>query len=156
MPNYPKGFLSFFSCVLDNLLYVSFIIFCPMYLWIVSSPAVFFFFLPSRYEYCFFYMSFRRSETGKSLVSIIQLSSWTCSVQFSCSVMSDSLQPHRLQQARPPCPGVYPNSCPSSWWYHPIISSSVVPFSSHLNLSQHQGLFQWVSSLHQVAKVLEF
>ena len=56
------------------------------------------------------------------------------SVQFSHSVVSDSLRPHELQHARPPCPsptpGVYPNSCPSSWWCHPAISSSVVPFSS--------------------------
>ena len=56
------------------------------------------------------------------------------SVQFSCSVMSDSLRPHESQHARPPCPsptsGVHPNSCPSSRWCHPAISSSVVPFSS--------------------------
>ena len=56
------------------------------------------------------------------------------SVQFSRSVVSDSLWPHELQHARPPCPsptpGVYPNSCPLSWWCHPAISSSVVPFSS--------------------------
>ena len=56
------------------------------------------------------------------------------SVQFSRSVMSNSLQPHELQHARPPCPsptpGVYPNPCPSSRWCHPAISSSVVPFSS--------------------------
>ena len=56
------------------------------------------------------------------------------SVQFSCSVMSDSLQPHESQHARPPCPspapGVYSNSCLSSHWCHPAISSSVVPFSS--------------------------
>ena len=55
------------------------------------------------------------------------------SVQFSRSVLSNSLWPHGLQHARPPCPlptpGVYPNSCPLSWWCHPIISSSVVPFS---------------------------
>ena len=46
--------------------------------------------------------------------------------------MSDSLQPHELQHARPPCPSprVYSNSRPSSWWCHPVISSSVVPFSS--------------------------
>ena len=83
-------------------------------------------------------------------------------VQFSSvhSVMSDSLGPHESQHARPPCPsqtpGVYSNSCPSSWWCHPAISSSVVPFSSCPNPSQHQGLFQWVNSLHEVAKVLEF
>ena len=56
------------------------------------------------------------------------------SVQFSHSVVSDSLWPHGLQRARPPCPsptpGVYSNSCPSSQWCHPTISSSVVPFSS--------------------------
>ena len=56
------------------------------------------------------------------------------SVQFSHSVVSDSLQPHELQHARPPCPsptpGVHPNSCPSSRWCHPAISSSVIPFSS--------------------------
>ena len=57
------------------------------------------------------------------------------SVQFSCSVVSDSLRPHESQHARPPCPsptpGVHPNPCPSSQWCHPIISSSVIPFSSH-------------------------
>ena len=56
------------------------------------------------------------------------------SVQFSCSVVSDSLRPHELQHARPPCPspvpGVYSNSCPSSQWCHPAISSSLIPFSS--------------------------
>ena len=56
------------------------------------------------------------------------------SVQFSRSVMSDSLQPHESQNARPSCPsptpGVYPNSCPSSQWCHPAISSPVIPFSS--------------------------
>ena len=62
--------------------------------------------------------------------------SWTSfsSVQFSCSVVSDSLRPHELEHTRPPCPsptpGVYLNSCPSSRWCHPAISSSVVPFSS--------------------------
>ena len=57
------------------------------------------------------------------------------SVQFSHSVMSDSLWPHELQHARPPCPSptprVHPNSCPSSQWCHPAISFSVVPFSSY-------------------------
>ena len=56
------------------------------------------------------------------------------SVQFSRSVVSDSLWPHESRHARPPCPsptpGVYSNSCPSRCWYHPAISSSVVPFSS--------------------------
>ena len=55
-------------------------------------------------------------------------------IQFSLSVMSISLQPHELQHCRPPCPsptpGVHPNSCASSQWCHPAISSSVIPFSS--------------------------
>ena len=58
------------------------------------------------------------------------------SVQFSHSVVSDSLRPHEPQHVRPPClsptPGVHPNSCPLSWRCYPIISSSVVPFSSCL------------------------
>ena len=66
------------------------------------------------------------------------------SVQFSRSVMSDSLWPHGLQHTRLPCllptSGACSNSWPSSWWYHPTISSSVVPFSSVFNLSRHQGL----------------
>ena len=60
--------------------------------------------------------------------------------------MSDSLQPKELQQARPPCPsptpGVYPNSCPLSEWCHPTISSSVVPFTSHLQSCPASGSFQ--------------
>ena len=86
---------------------------------------------------------------------------WICnvqsiSVQVSHSVVSLPL--HGLQLTRLPCPSPTPgacsNSCPSSQWCHPTISSSVVP--SALNLSQHQGPFQWVSSSHQLAKVLEF
>ena len=54
--------------------------------------------------------------------------------QFSRSVVSDSLWPHELQHAKPPCPsltpGVHPDSCPTSQWCHPAISSSVIPFSS--------------------------
>ena len=84
-----------------------------------------------------------------------------CSVsQFSCSVTSDSLRPHWRQHARPPCPsptpGVHPNSCPLSWWCHPTMSSSVVPFSSCLQSFPASGSFKWVSSSHQVAKGLEF
>ena len=82
------------------------------------------------------------------------------SVQFSGSVVSDSLWPHELQHARPPCPsptpGVHSNSCPLSRWCHPAISSCVVPFSPAPNPFQHQSLFQWVNSSHEVAKVLEF
>ena len=82
------------------------------------------------------------------------------SVQFSGSVVSDSLRAHELQHARPSCPSptprVYPNSYPLNQWCHPTISSSVVPFSSCPQFSQHQGLFKWINSLHQVAKALEF
>ena len=67
------------------------------------------------------------------------------SVQFSRSVVSDSLQPHEVQHARPPCPsptpGVHPDSCASSQWCHPAISSSVVPFSSYLQSLPASGTF---------------
>ena len=69
-----------------------------------------------------------------------------CSVQFSRSVVSNSLRPHELQHTRPPCPsptpGVYPNSCPSSWWCHLTTSSSVVPFSSCHQSFPTSGSFQ--------------
>ena len=68
------------------------------------------------------------------------------SVQFSCSVVSDSLQPHEPQHARPPCPsptpGVHPNPCSLSRWCHPTISSSVVPFSSCPQSFPASGSFQ--------------
>ena len=73
------------------------------------------------------------SKTSDSLKYFI---AWGCFriSQFSCSVMSDSLQPHEPQHARPPSPSptprVHPNPCPLSWWCHRTISSSVVPFSS--------------------------
>ena len=71
--------------------------------------------------------------------------------QLSCSVVSDSLPPHESQHARPPCPsptpGVYPNSCPSSRWCHPAISSSVFPFSSCLQSLPALGSFP-VSQLY--------
>ena len=68
------------------------------------------------------------------------------SVQFSCSVMSDSLRPHGPQHARPPCPSptprAYTNSCPLSQWCHQTTSSSVAPFSSHLQSFPASGSFQ--------------
>ena len=68
------------------------------------------------------------------------------SVQFSCSVVSDSLRPHEPQHTRHPCPsptpGVHPNPCPLSWWYHPTISSSVIPFSSCSQSFPASGSFQ--------------
>ena len=73
--------------------------------------------------------------------------------------MSDSLWPHGLHYARLLCPPLTPwvcsNSCPLSQWCYLTISSSVTPSPFADNLSQHQGLFQWVGSSHQVAKVLE-
>ena len=67
------------------------------------------------------------------------------SVQFSHSVMSNSLQPYGLQHVRLPCPsptpGVYSNSCPLSWWCHPPISSSVILISSHLQSFPASGSF---------------
>ena len=84
-------------------------------------------------------------------------SAWTCtiifnSVQFSRSVVSYSLQPHELQHAGPPClsptPRIYPNSCPSSQWCHPAISSSVVPFSSCPQIPPSIRVFSNESTLH--------
>ena len=67
------------------------------------------------------------------------------SVQFTCSVVSDSLRPHGLQHARLPCPSPTPeawsNSCPLSWWCYPTISSSVIPFSSCLHSFPASGSF---------------
>ena len=78
------------------------------------------------------------------------------SVKFSCSVMSDSFWPHGWQHARPPCqsptPRVYSNSCPSSRWCHPAISSSFVPFPSLLHSFPTSGTFpmsQFFVSGHQ-------
>ena len=82
------------------------------------------------------------------------------SVRFSHSVVSDSLRPHESQHTRPPCPSptsrVHPDSRPSSQWCHPAISSSVIPFSSCPQSLPASESFQWVNSLHEVAKVLEF
>ena len=79
------------------------------------------------------------------------------STQFSHSVVSDFLWPHESQHARPPCPsptpGVYPNPCPLSWWCHPTISSSAIPFSSYPQSFPASGSSR---SLHEVDKVLAF
>ena len=77
---------------------------------------------------------------------LIPEESWWLSVQFSHSVVSDSLWPQGLQQARPPCPppppGVYPDSCPFSQWCHPAISSCVGLLSSCLQSLPASGSFQ--------------
>ena len=78
-----------------------------------------------------------------------------CAV-LSRSVVSNSLRPHGLQNARPPYPSLSPrvcsNSCPLNQWCHPTISSSVAPSPPALNIHQHQAPFQWLSSSHQVAQ----
>ena len=79
-------------------------------------------------------------------MGFIRLNNILSSVQFSRSVVSDSLRPHESQYARPPCPsptsGVHPNPCPLSRWCHPTISSSVVPFSSCPQSFPASGAFQ--------------
>ena len=95
-------------------------------------------------------LGFSRQEywSGLPLPSPI----YAVSVQFSCSVVSSSLRPHESQHARPPCPSLTPrahsNSRPSSWWCHPAISSSVVPFScpQSLQVSESFPMSQLFSS----------
>ena len=90
--------------------------------------------------------SSKASILQHSAFFILQLSHPYMSVQFSRSVVSDSLGPHGLQHARPPCPTptprIYSNSCPSSRSCHPTISSSVIPFSSCLQSFPVSGSFQ--------------
>ena len=75
----------------------------------------------------------------------MEIMNFTPSVQFGRSVMSNSLRSHEPQHTRPPCPSptakVYPNPCPLSHWCHPTISSTVVPFSSHLQSFSASGSF---------------
>ena len=92
-----------------------------------------------------------------TLLPLYALVQWFSSVNFSHSVMFNALRPHELQHARLPSPlptiRACSNSCPLSWWsiqsFHPLSSPSL-----SFSLSQHQGLFQWVSSSHQGAKLL--
>ena len=154
-------------------------IFSKAFLYFFSSSSFISLFLSPPLSPLFLYFFNFSNTVGKSHLSSIlalvwetgDLSLWLddntnfwlymifSSVQFSRSVMSDTLWPHESQHARPPCPsptpGVHSDSRPSSPWCHPAISSLVIP-SPAPNLSQHQSLFQWVNSLHQVSKVLEF
>ena len=96
--------------------------------------------------FCLFHYSLKIATTlCCPLETITTLLTGYQSVQFSCSVMYDSLRPHESQHARPPCPsptpGVHSNSCPSSRRCHPTISPSVVPFSSHLQSFPASGAF---------------
>ena len=83
------------------------------------------------------------SQRNSAIIS--QLCKYFSSVQFSRSVVSDSLRPHESQHTRPPCPsptpGVHSDSRPSSQWCHPAISSSVIPFSSCLHPLSASGSF---------------
>ena len=92
------------------------------------------------------YTLFRQAVRALRLLTVeVAPSAQFSSVQFSCSVMSNSLWPLGLPHARPPCPsptpGVYSNSCPLSQWCHPTISSSVVRFSSGLQCFPASGSF---------------
>ena len=95
-----------------------------------------------------------------TIIKSINISVSSHSVQFSCSVMSNSLWPHGLQHARPPCPSptprVYSNSCPLSWWWHSTISSSVVPFSSRLQSFPASGSFPKSQLFTSGGQILEF
>ena len=102
------------------------------------------FFPPNFYYKCIIFQTyiawFSYYKLTRSIFKISKL------VQFSRSVVSDSLQPPESQHTRPPCPSptprVYPNSCPLSWWCHLTISSSVVPFSFCLQSFPTSGSFQ--------------
>ena len=79
-----------------------------------------------------------------------------CSVAQSCPTLCNPMECSMPGfPVLPLSPQICSNSCPLSWWCHPTISTSVTLFSSCLKLFQHQGLFQWVGSLHSMAKVLE-
>ena len=118
-------------------------------MWNLSGPGIKpVFLIHSSYPLCHQGIPPLRFLTD-SVVTLISLnnlsivSCWffflSCSVHFSCSVMSNSLWPHGLQHAGLPCPSPTPracsNSCPSSWWRHPTVSSSLIPFSSCLLIS---------------------
>ena len=120
----------------------------------------------SSYLWCVWRLrSAKRSFWNSGYVLIFELGGG--SVQFSRSVVSDSLQPHEPQHARPPrsMPGLpVHHQVPKTTqihvhWFSDAIQPShprLSPSLPALNLSQHQGLFKWVSPLHQMAKVLEF
>ena len=100
------------------------------------------------------YLIVRKMLNNIVLVSAIN------SVQFSHWAMSNSLRPHETQLSRPPCPSqtprVYSNSCPSSRWCHPPMSSSVVPFSSCTQSLQHQRLLNESTLLMRWPKYWSF
>ena len=105
--------------------------------WLRTSLSLF-----SQTACLFHYLSLDKNLVLGKQISYLLLFS---SVQFSRSVVSNSLWPHELQHSRLPCPSptprAYSNSYPLSWWCHPTISSSGISFSFCLQFSQHQGLF---------------
>ena len=106
---------------------------CLLHIVSVKHFSFYLFFLPSLPPLLFTFSNLQKSKNYFQL-------------QISRSVVSDSLRPHELQHARPPCPSptprVHPNPCPSRQWCHPTISSSVVPFSSHPQSLLASGSFQ--------------
>ena len=101
-----------------------------------------------KYFFIMFYFSVNICKHSNKVIQILSPFSLTQfkSVQFSRSVVSNSLRPHELQHIRPPCPspapGVHPNPCPSSHWCHPTISSFDIPFSSCPQSFPASGSFQ--------------
>ena len=97
------------------------------------------------YFFLFFPLVLQLFATPRTVALQAPLSIQFSSVQFSHSVVTDSLRFHELQHARPPCPSptprVHSNSYPSSQWCHPTISSSVIPFFSHLQSFSASGSF---------------
>ena len=124
------GWRYFASLAIKIIMTLSFL-FCPSF----SNKALFSFSLNPR---CL--------PRNWSLQFLMMLPWFRCPVQFSSSVVCDSLPPHGLQHPRLPClsptPKVYSNSCSLSWWCHPTISSSVVPFSSCLPSFPASGSFR--------------
>ena len=115
-----------------------------MYLSYVNKKVIIYAFFTHKWSFNFFFFS-NNQFWLLLVVSLLFLFSIFSSVQFSRLVVSDSLQPHGLQHVRlprpSPTPGVYSSSCPLSWWCHPTISSSVIPFSSHLQSFPASGSF---------------
>ena len=121
--------------------------------------------LPALYLPVFYFISRKEKWDKEKQVAGLDLY-WNIafsSVQFSRSVVSDSLQPHESQHTRPPCPsptpGVHSDSPPSSGWCHPAISSSVVPFSQSLPASESfpmSQLFAWGGQSTEVSALASF
>ena len=114
---------------------------------------------------CFLLLFFSQLFVTPSQTAILLFCIYFSSVQFSRSVVSDSLRPHEAQHARPPCPspsaGVHSDSRPSSQWCHPAISPSVVPFSCPQSLPASESfpmsqLFAWGGQSPGVSPLASF